>query len=113
MNARAKGLIYRNEVRHILEDNGYQVYTPPPRPKWIGSKQILVHDDIFGYGDLLTLKDGQLLMHQVTTLDNKASHANKIGDAPCWLWCRLKGKKRYRVFLNGMEVMAMAIGDYE
>ena len=103
-SARAKGLLYRSEVRKILEARGAEVYTPPPRPKWIGTKQILVHDDIYGYGDLLSLKDGQLLLHQVTTLENKASHAKKIGSAPCCLWCRLKGKKEYRVFFNGMEL---------
>lgn len=110
MNARGKGLIFVREVKKILLDKGFKVEGPGYSMLFFDGRVQGVHRDYFGVADLMSWGDNQFMLHQITTISNRASHEKIITETgiPCWLWCRTEDRKnRWRVFFNGKEVEMM------
>ena len=101
--SRHKGLLYCSEVKHLLQLEGHKVDGPFFVSKFFGGKSNAVHKDIFGVADLISFLDGEIILHQVTVLNNKADKIHEIQKEkiyPIWVWCRIKesNKVGYRVF---------------
>lgn len=100
----AKGNIYENEVKKILEKQGWSVFKQHRRPIYIKGRICMVGADIFGC-DIVAKKTGEpTLWVQVSTEDNLHKKIQQVMEFPWYLngerleiWCKIKGKKAYRV----------------
>lgn len=113
-----KGNLYENEVKRILEAEGYAVegqhrkvkYIPDfKRPRAGNSKpalrMIMVGRDIFGCDLIAKKTDEKTLFVQVSTREHKSHKIRQVMAHPwCWdhdlvqLWLRVPGKRAYEVY---------------
>lgn len=99
-----KGNIYENEVKKILEADGYSVFKQHRRPVYIKGRMLMLGSDIFGC-DIVAKKAGEpTLWVQVSTEDNLHKKIKQVMEHP-WnlegerltIWCKIRGKKAYKV----------------
>lgn len=105
-SAYKKGNQYENEVKKILEKDGYKVEGQHRRVMFIGSKRIMVGRDIFGC-DLIAKKSGwPVKWVQVSTVNQKSAKFKQIAKdfihssygEEVEFWGRIVGKSKFRVF---------------
>ena len=100
-----KGNQYENEVKHILEREGWKVEGQHRKAAWINGKLLMMGRDIFSCDLIAKCKGSRTLWIQVSTLANKSKKIKQMQNEP-WdysydqvqVWCRLQGKKCYQVF---------------
>lgn len=104
-----KGNKYENEVKKILEQQGWQVFKQHRKPMFIKGNLIMAGCDIFGC-DIVAKKEGELtLWIQVSTEENLHKKIQQVKEF-YWnteherveIWCRIKGKLAYLAY-PGLE----------
>jgi len=100
MNTRQKGINQVRVVKKMLEGMGSIVEGPGYSVAFYGGSMSPIHRDYFGIADLISYRDGQFTLHQVTDLPNKAKHVKDIQKSglPCWCWCKIEGRTGFRIF---------------
>lgn len=100
----AKGNIYENEVKKILEAQGWSVFKQHRRPVYIAGKMLMLGADIFGCDLVAKQTEQKTLWIQVSTTDNLHKKIKQVNEFP-WsleherleIWCKIRGKKAYKV----------------
>lgn len=101
-----KGNIYENEVKGILEAQGYTVFKQHRKPVYIQrqKRMLMLGADIFGCDIVAKRTSEPTLWIQVSTEDNLHKKVKQVMEFPWYLegerlevWCKIRGKKAYRV----------------
>ena len=100
----AKGNIYENEVKKILQSDGYIVFKQHRKPVYIEGRMFMLGADIFGCDIVAKKEDEPTLWVQVSTEDNLHKKIKQVKEFP-WnlrgerleIWCKIRGRKAYRV----------------
>jgi hypothetical protein len=102
LDNRAKGFVFCNEVKKILEGIGHVVDGPFFKSKWFNNRANPVHCDIFSVFDLVSFYQYSYFFHQVSDLGHKSEKIKAIQGKgmPGWVWSRVSnGRVFYRVFI--------------
>ena len=102
LDNRGKGTQFCNEVKKILQGIGHVVDGPFFKSKWFNGRANAVHCDIFSVFDMVSVFEGKIYLHQVSTLAHKSQKVKGIQAQKMsgWVWSRVSnGKVFYRVFI--------------
>jgi len=99
-----KGNIYENEVKKILEAQGWNVFKQHRKPIYVNKRVLMIGADIFGCDIVAKRYNAKTRWIQVSTEDNLHKKIKQVMEFP-WnlegesleIWCKIKGKKAYNV----------------
>jgi len=111
MDKRKIGLEWCKQVANILRQDGHVVDGPFSKVIFTKGRKMASHVDIFNTFDIISLKNGVIFLHQVTSLNmlsNKRKKIFKLGiRGIIWCHCKIDEKTGYRRFcidpLNNLE----------
>ncbi len=103
-NTRKIGEDRCKEVKELLEKVGHVTDGPFYKVQFVHGRMRIVHYDIFGCYDLISLSpQGELFLHQVTASNMKSNKEKKIRtigpyNGVIWTYDTDKDKEEFRIF---------------